>query len=359
MKYPPVHYHEYLKLDQILNAQVLKSDEFKQHAHEEMLFIVVHQTYELWFKQILFEINSVLEIFNNPKVEENQLGTIVNRLERVLSIQRLIAGQIDVLETMTPLDFLEFRDFLYPASGFQSYQWKLLETKLGLNESNRQNYYPGPFYQFLKPEQQESIKKALTEPSLFQSIESWLERTPFLADANFNFWQEYKQSVLTMLEDDKNIVQNNKRLSDSERTKTLEMLELGSISFKSLFDETKFKELQKEGHFRLSLKALQAALFIMIYRDQPALSLPFKLLSTLLDIDEKLTEWRHRHALMAHRMLGKKIGTGGSSGYDYLKTATEKHKIFNDLFNLTTFFVPRSRIPKLPKTLNDKLNFSF
>jgi tryptophan 2,3-dioxygenase len=359
MKYPAVQYHDYLQLESLLNAQHRQSEKMNNPVHDEMLFIVVHQVYEIWFKQILWEIDSILKVFTSPKVEENSLGLAIARLERVLAIQKLINGQIDILETMTPMDFLEFRDYLYPASGFQSLQWKLLETKLGLTEKQRLTYFSGPFYQHLKADQQEVIKKTLAEPSLFDAIEKWLERTPFLQADGFVFWQEYKTAALKMLENDKQIVSTNTRLSAEEKEKNLNGLKATEQSLNSLFDEKTFTELKNQGLFRMSWKSLQAALLIFLYRDQPALQLPYRFLSTLLDLDEKLTEWRHRHSLMAHRMLGQKIGTGGSSGHDYLRAATEKHKVFNDLFNLTTFFIPRSQLPVLPKEIREKMNFNF
>ena len=78
-----------------------------------------------------------------------------------------------------------------------------------------------------------------------------------------------------------------------------------------------------------------------------------------MDIDENFIAWRHRHALMALRMLGTKMGTGGSSGHEYLKTAAEENKIFNDLFNLSTFLIPRSKLPELPVQIKKELNFNF
>jgi tryptophan 2,3-dioxygenase len=76
-------------------------------------------------------------------------------------------------------------------------------------------------------------------------------------------------------------------------------------------------------------------------------------------MDEWFTTWRHRHALMAKRMLGQKVGTGGSSGYQYLRDATDQHKVFNDFFQLTTFFVPRSKLPPIPKEAEQSLGFSY
>jgi tryptophan 2,3-dioxygenase len=359
MKYPPVHYHDYLGISNLLNSQNPKSVEYGKPAHDEMLFIIVHQTYELWFKQILFELDSVLKTFNKSKVAESDMGFAAARLERIVSIQKMILGQIDVLETMTPLDFLDFRDMLYPASGFQSFQWRLIETKLGLRLGDRLAYNQMPFYKSLTEEQQTTMNDVLDTPSLFDSLEKWLERTPFLKGENFDFWTSYKSAVTDMFNDDINTVQKNPRMADDDKTKTINALKDSLKTFDALFDEKAFNELRTQGHFRLSYKALQAALLIQVYREQPALHTPFRIIRALLDIDETMTMWRYRHALMAHRMLGKKIGTGGSSGHQYLRDATDKHKIFSDFFNLTTFFIPRSKIPVLPKAVADSMNFHY
>jgi tryptophan 2,3-dioxygenase len=357
VKYPPVQYHHYLCLDALLSAQKLRSEEFNSPAHDETLFIIVHQTYELWFKQMLTELESVLRIFSSAKVPETEMGTAVARLERIVSIQRLINGQIDVLETMTPLDFLEFRDFLYPASGFQSFQWRKIETMLGLQIQDRLQFNNSPFYKHLLPLQQTEIQSLLQQPSLFDLINSWLERTPFLDSADFNFWKEYQNSVKEMFAADIDVVQTNPRLSPEEKTKTLQMIEGSQTTFHALFSEDEFNQLKQSGQIRLSYKSLHAALLIQLYRDQPVFQTPFRLLSALLDIDELMTQWRYRHSLMAHRMLGQKIGTGGTSGHSYLKAATDKHKIFTDFFNLTTFFIPRSKLPKIPEELLRKMGY--
>lgn len=358
MKYSPVHYQDYLGLKPLLSAQNRKSVEHGRPAHEEMLFIIVHQTYELWFKQILFELDSVLSIFNKPQIADTEMGTATARLERIVSILKMIMGQIDVLETMTPLDFLDFREMLYPASGFQSFQWRLIETKLGLRVSDRLAYNQTPFHKSLTEEQQTEILKVMDEPSLFDSLEKWLERTPFLQTQDFNFWDSYKQAVTRMFQNDIETVKTGS-LPDEDKRKNIEALEKTLHSFDALFDETAFEKVRSEGQFRLSYKALHAALLIQLYREQPVLQLPFRIIQALLDIDETMTNWRYRHAQMALRMLGQKIGTGGSSGHKYLSEATTKHKVFGDFFNLTTFFIPRSQIPPLPKSIAERMSFHY
>ncbi len=132
-----VYYSDYLQLDTILNAQHPESVKAGIKADDEMLFIIIHQTYELWFKQILFEVDIVKNIFSQQGISDNSpdLQISVHRLKRVGTILSVLIHQIDILETMTPLDFLDFRNLLRPASGFQSIQFKILEAALGLKYS--------------------------------------------------------------------------------------------------------------------------------------------------------------------------------------------------------------------------------
>ncbi|RYZ69106.1 MAG: tryptophan 2,3-dioxygenase, partial [Proteobacteria bacterium] len=114
--YPPIGYMDYLKINELLELQTKRSDSYGTPGHDEMLFIIVHQTYELWFKQILTELDSVLVIFNQKSIDEEDMGKAVGRLQRIVEVQKLLVAQVTVLETMTPLDFLDFREALYPAS---------------------------------------------------------------------------------------------------------------------------------------------------------------------------------------------------------------------------------------------------
>ena len=359
MKHPPVQYHDYLKLDQLLQAQKRKSEQMGQPAHDEHLFIAVHQVYELWFKQMLTELDTILDVFSETPTSEQKMLQAQLRLERIVMILKHSLGQIDILETMTPLDFLDFRDFLYPASGFQSFQFRMLEIKLGLRTADRLLYNQSPFHQHLLPDQQTTILKTMEEPSLWDRIENWLGRTPFLKDTSFNFWKEYRAAVVKLFEEDKAMVAVNPRLDEDGRKRNLAMIEQSLKSFEALFDPKSYEEIRSQGHYRLKYDAIRAALFIQIYRDEPVLQVPFKILNSLCDLDEVMTQWRSRHALMAHRMLGRKIGTGGSSGHQYLQAAADQHKIFTDFFNLTTYLIPRSRIPVLPEALRAKMGFNY
>jgi tryptophan 2,3-dioxygenase len=337
-----VHYHDYLQLDKILNAQHPESARTTESAHDEMLFIIIHQAYELWFKQLHHEADSVVVIMRKPALNDNspELQTVVHRLNRMAVILRVLIQQIDILETMTPMDFLDFRDLLRPASGFQSWQFKLLEAKLGLKFEYRhgKEYYTSA----LRNEHVELIKKAESDQSFLQLVNDWLERMPFFDEveswASFSsggdmhpFWSEYK-----------------KRYSHS-----LAEAEKNNID---AFDEVFFQV--RETHYTFSAEANRAALFIMLYRGYPLLQQPFQLLNHLLEIDEQLSTWRHRHMNMVHRMIGTRIGTGGSSGKDYLKAAADKHYIFKEIAQLTSFLIERRKLPELPKAIESKLGFA-
>lgn len=341
-----VHYHDYLQLDRILSAQHPESDKHGLPAHDEMLFIVIHQAYELWFKQLHHEIDSMLSVMGKPSLNDNspELQTIVHRVNRCVTILRVLVHQIDIMETMTPMDFLDFRDMLRPASGFQSWQFKELEAKLGLKFEHRhgQAYYTAQ----LKPQHVELIKQAETGKSVLQLVNTWLERMPFFGDqqswAGFEteipgvdshpFWTQYRH-----------IYQQSLASAEKENQQA--------------FDQVFADRAEASADRQLSPAASRAALFIMLYRGYPVLQLPFQLLNGLLEIDEQLSSWRYRHMNMVHRMIGTRIGTGGSTGKDYLRAAADKHYIFREVAQLTSFLIERRRLPQLPIAMERKLGF--
>lgn len=332
----PLYYSTYLQLEKLLGCQHPESARYGQPAHDEMLFIIVHQAYELWFKQILYELEAIIDAFRTDAVDERQVHIAVHRLNRIAEIQKLLLAQIKILETMTPLDFLEFRDLLYPASGFQSYQFRLVENRMGVRPSHRHLYKPGePYYANLSPEHQHLVRQSESEPSLFDVIEAWLERTPFLNFHGFDFLGEYEKAV---------------RRSGQE-------LRVAESELKALLDDEVHEALRREKKRRFSRRAMVAALFISLYRDEPIIHPPFQLLTALIEMDELFTAWRYNHALMVQRMIGTKTGTGGSSGYEYLKGTLEPHKVFSDLLAISTYLIPRSELPALPEELKRNLAF--
>lgn len=359
-KFSSVHYHDYLQLDKILKAQRPRSGEFDDKpAHEEMLFIIMHQVYELWFKQIIHELGSVIEMFQKAEVDERKISVAVGRLERITEIQRLILQQIQVMETMTPLDFLDFRHYLFPASGFQSFQFRVVEILIGLREKERLSYNKASFNVVFDDERKEYLQKLESDRSLLEVIEDWLERTPFLDFSGFNFLEEYKVAVERMITREKKSIEESTILLKKTKELRLRMLGDTHTYFGNVLDPEKHEEYRQAGMLKLSYKATIAALLIHLYRDEPILQLPYQLLSKLMDMEEQFTTWRYRHAQMVLRMIGRKTGTGGSSGHEYLRQTAKQHQIFSDLFNISTLLIPRSELPVLPDEVKKKLGYHY
>ncbi|MFT4664241.1 MAG: tryptophan 2,3-dioxygenase, partial [Gammaproteobacteria bacterium] len=323
-KYSTIHYQSYLKLDELLGAQKLRSEELNEvPAHEEMLFIITHQSYELWFKQIIHEVESVIEMFNNDNVDERSFGTAVARLNRVIEIFKLLIEHIRIMETMTALDFLDFRNYLFPASGFQSVQFRKIENLLGLPEETRLTYGNHHYASAFSEEDAKELEEIRKNRNLFKTVQEWLERTPFLKFGDFQFLKYYKESVERMVNKEAEAIKASEYLSDKEKEMRLKMMGSTDTYFESILDPKVHQQMMDEGKQRLSYQATLAALMISLYNEEPLLQMPYKFLICLVDIDELLTSWRQRHAQMVMRMLGRKIGTGGSSGHEYLeKTAS-------------------------------------
>jgi tryptophan 2,3-dioxygenase len=343
-----LYYADYIELDTILNSQHPKSFSSPDEGNDEMLFIIIHQVYELWFKQILFELDLVRHIFMQGRINDNSddLSKVVQKLKRIGKILELINQQVGVLETMTALDFLEFRNLLLPASGFQSKQFRLIEAKLGLKMEQR---YKHEYYKYtrrgsLSEADLQDVDRAESEPTLKELLVGWLERMPYLDEV---YWAEYKQTAGSdqgdrhrFWVDYRSAYRNS--LSGNESDRLAE------------FDRVFFEE----GRGNVPPAAMRAALFITIYRNLPIFNLPFELLNTLSEIDEQLSHWRYRHFLMVRRMIGLRIGTGGTSGAGYLEGTLSQHYAFREITELATFLIERSKRPVLPNALKEKVSFN-
>jgi len=340
-----LYYSNYIELDIILNSQHPRSFEKLEDGNDEMLFIIIHQTYELWFKQIIFELDLARNIFIRDRINDNSpdMSNVVHKLKRIVKILELLNQQVSVLETMTALDFLEFRNYLLPASGFQSKQFRLIEAKLGLKmeERHKREYYKHTRRGSLSESDMQDVNRVESERTLKGLIVQWLERMPFFderywmgyrstSDANANkFWSDYRKVYQTSL-------------SENEGGRLAE------------FDRVFFEE----GRGDISPKAMQAALFITLYRNLPIFQLPFELLNTLSEIDELLSNWRYRHFSMVRRMIGIRTGTGGTSGAGYLEGTLSQHYAFREITEVATFLIERSKLPDLPNVLKEKVSFN-
>jgi tryptophan 2,3-dioxygenase len=343
-----LYYSDYIELDKILSSQHPKSFESPEAGNDEMLFIIIHQVYELWFKQIIFELDLVRSIFVQGRINDNsdEMSKVVYKLRRIAKILELINQQVSVLETMTALDFLEFRNFLLPASGFQSKQFRLIEARLGLKMEQRYKteYYKHTRRGSLSEGDLRDVNQAESEHTLKKLIIQWLERMPFFDE---RYWSEYRQASALDSADRHKFWQDYREayqtsLSNSETGRLKE------------FDKVFFEQ----GRGDVPPAAMRAALFITIYRNLPIFYLPFELLNTLSEIDELLSNWRYRHFMMVRRMIGLRVGTGGTSGAGYLEGTLSQHYAFREITEVATFLIERSKRPALPNALKEKVSFN-
>jgi tryptophan 2,3-dioxygenase len=246
-----ITYADYLRLDQLLSAQQPLSA-----LHDEMLFIVIHQTKELWMKQMLHELELAISL-----VEADRFAEAYKAMARISRIQAVMTLSWDVLSTLTPVDYLKFRNVLGTSSGFQSVQFRKLEFRLGLKEPNFLNQYEAG------SPARDALEKALSAPSLREASHAALERAGF---------------------------------------------DLGDRSIDAV-----------------------AGAWLEVYRDAERWFDLYELAEKLVDIDDALAGWRHKHVLTVERIIGNRPGTGGSAGAPYLRATLEK-RVFPELWALRT-----------------------
>lgn len=349
-------YWDYLRLDQLLSLQGgLEGDE-AQLMPDELHFIIVHQAFELWFKLSLRELRLARDHLAAPRVPEESVPYVVHHLRRVSAILEHAVDQFTVMETLTPQDFLAFRDKLIPASGFQSFQLRELEIVLGLEESRRLKYAGTDPLAHIEQLGRGSpagelaaarITAARSEQSLRAALHDWLYRTPIQgsspgdpddAEAVERFLTDYfaamRRSNAEKLERMTAAFGN----SDSIRAR----MAAGEAAAKAfLFAE----DAPPETRDRLR-RVRAGVLFIESYRELPLLAWPRLLVDTIVELEEQLVLWRTRHARMVERIIGRRVGTGGSSGVDYLDDTT-RYRIFDELWAVRTILLEKGALPAL------------
>jgi tryptophan 2,3-dioxygenase len=269
---PLLSYGTYLQVQQLRALQKLRSD---PQQHDELLFIIIHQVFELWFKQLQHELDAIL-----VHLDADEPLAAQRLLRRCIEIQRVLIAQITVLETMTPNDFLTFRDRLMPASGFQSAQFRAIEFTCGLkNPRHLDNYEPGT------PERDE-LERRLAAPTVGQRFHALLRRHGF------------------------DLPESAPVHSDGATPPADDPAR-----------EARAREL------------------VRLYQNPDAHYSLYLLAESLVDFDEMFSLWRLHHVEMVERMIGSKPGTGGSEGVAYLRR-TLGRKFFPELWELRSYLSP-------------------
>ncbi|CAF3417964.1 unnamed protein product [Rotaria sp. Silwood2] len=314
----PLNYTKYLKTDILLSAlkclsHTDRSDDTSPPVHDEHFFILIHQVFELWFKQILFEIDSIRYIFSNNDNVAPFLFDINLRLNRTANIWNMLIDQLHLLESMTPMEFLEFRDFITPASGFQSFQFRLIEMKLGLTDQHRSAYKANHFTQTMfKDKQAHALQTAVKEDTLLRLIERWLEK--IYDNTSFNFNNIFASAIQRMIDHEKQeSILNGTDEKTAERKATAI-----TQQFETIINENEYSKLLKNGERRISQKAMLSALMISLYYQEPYFQQAYKMLSLLIDIDGLMASWR----------------------------CIDKYQVFIDLSNVSSYLIPERFLPK-------------
>ena len=351
-------YKDYLDLDRLLSLQGGLTGDEADVSPDELHFIVVHQTYELWFKVILTELRAARDLLLIDPVPEEEIPRVVRHLDRVVAILRLAVEQFRVMETLSPQGFLAFRDKLVPASGFQSFQMRELEILLGLGVEEREEYENAHALEHLRrtAERSESsarawarIEAAAAEPSLLFALSQWLYRTPIRGSTPGSPGDE--EVVLSFTADYLAAadVEGDRFLARMSGIPGRDTAPVRARQAEAAEANRAF--LAADAHpepDRARVRRIRAAiLFVESYRDLPLLAWPRTLLDRVVEVEEELVIWRSRHARMVERTIGRRVGTGGSSGVDYLDRTTT-HRIFTDLWAVRTLLLRSEAVPPLP-----------
>jgi tryptophan 2,3-dioxygenase len=342
-------YGGYLSLHKLLGLQ-RDSDGV---SHDEMHFIITHQTFELWFKQVIREVREVRDILALEHVPEAQVPNAVYHLGRVTEIFRLLAAQWQVMETLSPQGFLAFRDGLGTASGFESFQMREMEILLGLEAGGRVSEMD-PLAHFRKlasrgPDDAAALKSletTLEETTLVSALTTWLERTPIMGSF---YGSEDDDEVVAAYVDAHLAAYTGIGEAASKRMEAQGVDNIEAVKARfAASSQGAIDFLKPDGEVN---RARAGLLFIESYRELPLLAWPRVLVDAIVELEEAMVLFRTHHARMVERMIGRRVGTGGSSGVDYLD-ATTKYRIFGDLWGVRTILV---KVELRPTLLNGEI----
>jgi tryptophan 2,3-dioxygenase len=345
-----VNYADYLHLEQLLALQGGVTGKEQDLARDELLFIVVHQIDELWFKLLLRELGLARDVFAQELVHEQEVAPAAAGLRRAVKAFELLASHFALMETMSPRDFLDFRAKLVPASGFQSPQFREVEVLLGLPEEARARVIAatgmrdplGPRSE-MSGWARDKVAARLREPvTLKQAIDRWLHRTPIDGSRPADPDDEQRVSAF---------VESFLARHQDEVRKTREYARAAGVLDPAL--EQQFElEIAETRRFltegdRTRRRTRAAALFLELYRELPLLSWPREILDLIIQVEQAFLVFRQRHARMVERMIGRRIGTGGSDGVRYLDDTALQYRVFDDLWAVRKILVRAEAKPPL------------
>ncbi len=351
-------YWDYIRVKELLALQGGLGDDDAALTQDEVVFITVHQVYELWFKLALRDIEAARDLFKRTRVPDDHLAGVYRRLERLRIIFGLAADHFPLIETLTTRDYLEFRDKLFPANGGQSAQFREIEILFGLDgENDRIPYVTGGRFEdvLAAPDGSTSwslarVKRRMDDrPNFKEAVDSWLYRTPIHAstpdDPNDaatvdRFIETYLRSHRGALETLADELCRAVR-SPHERETLRGRYENEARQAEVFLNAEDVDEAERPRRRRIR----SGVLFIETYRELPLLAWPRQILDAIIAVEQAFIYYRQRHARMAERMIGRRVGTGGSAGVEYLDQTALSYRIFKDLWAVRTVLLRRDALP--------------
>ncbi len=355
----PTSYWDYIKVEELLALQRGLAQSEGELANDEVVFIVVHQIDELWFKLVLRELVSIRDLFAASHVHEQSLSSAVRGIRRAASILGHATNHFALMETLTTRDYLAFRDKLSPASGFQSAQMREIEILMGLREDERIPLGHESYLAALRnadgsasPASERVERRLADRPCIRDAIEAWLFRTPIegsrpdqVGDAErVAAWVEaYCGAMDRELEGQRKAAQQF-ALTDADAQRLTERYDRASRDARAYLKAEEIEDPQE----RARRSRVRAALtFIESYRELPLLAWPREVVDGIVLLEQAFTIFRQRHARMVERVIGRRTGTGGSAGVEYLDQTALRYRIFRDVWAVRTLLIRESALPPL------------
>jgi tryptophan 2,3-dioxygenase len=357
----PTAYWDYIKVEELVRLQggIAESDE--SLSNDEVLFIVVHQIDELWMKLALRELVTVRDLFKQDRVPEQSLASAVRGLRRMALLFQQIADHFALMETMTTRDYLSFRDKLSPASGFQSAQLREIEILMGLRDEDRIPLgHEGSYLTALRagdgsesPALRRVKARLADKPTLLEALEAWLYRTPIggCVPGDAGDAAAVKRFVDGYCAAQSAEVDNARAHATHDALTPADVVRLEQRYAKEKESARAFLEAHDvPAESRARRARVRAALvFIASYREVPLLSWPREVIDAIIALEQSFVIFRQRHARMVERVIGRRTGTGGSAGVDYLDQTALKYRVFNDVWATRTLLIRREALPPLER----------
>jgi tryptophan 2,3-dioxygenase len=355
----PIAYWDYIQIESLLSLQKGIASAESELANDEVMFIVVHQIDELWFKLVLREMVVVRDLFARPTVPEQALASAVRGIRRMESVLRHLTSHFELMETMTTRDYLSFRDKLSGASGFQSAQMREIEILMGLAEGDRIALGHEGSYQEALKEQGGGASPALLrvrarladKPTLRDAVLDWTHRTPIQGStpSQPDDAAHVRAFVMAYLKTQRLSVDRGLELglasaiTEADKTRLTERARSETDSARAylLAEDVAEPERARASRIRAAL------VFIESYRELPLLAWPREAIDGLTSFEQAFVVFRQRHARMVERMIGRRTGTGGSAGVDYLDSTALKYRVFRELWAVRTLLVRAQDLPPL------------